>query len=673
MAAFDAAGNVSSQSQAVQVTTSVPTGSCSSPQNLAIGESASQSSTYGNGGAGLAVDGNTTGNSPWTADLQHTQNQSQPWWEVDLGQLSEIQSIQLYNRTSGFQDRLKNFYILLSSAPFNPNASLADHLANGAITSQFFSGSAGAVESFTVNESARYVRIQLSGVGVLHMAEVQVIGCASGSDPCEGAAPVSITPAGPFAENAGTQQLQASPAGGTWSGDVSLSGVFDPSMGAGTYSVSYSYTSPAGCTQVDQTNITVTPVGGCSSPANLALNKVSSQSSTYGNGLPALANDGNRTGSSPWSADLQHTQNESQPWWQVDLGLEGQIDQVRLFNRTGSNLNRLKDFYILVSSSPFPTGASLSSLLADGSITRVFFSGNAGSEEIVALNTVGRYVRIQLSGSGILHMAEVEVIGCGEVVDPCQNNGSTNLAINRTASQSSTYGFGVASIGVDGDRDGSRGPWTNASIIHTQREAQPWWQVDLGSQGEIQEVHIYNRTDCCQPRLKDFYVLVSNIPFSASASLTDLLNNPSVTSTYFPGNAGDSEQIAIGNTGRYVRIQLSSSNEVLHVAEIEVMGCPAASQVQRLAASGEGVEELKEDPFLHLFPNPTSKHVNIVVENASSESSYRFEIYTMTGQRVWERAGSTYEKVDLSGLAKGLYLIKVQSESWTEVKELLVR
>ena len=93
VAAYDAAGNVSAQSQAIQVTTEVPAGTCSNPENLALGETASQSSTYGIGEASYAVDGNTSGTSPWTADLQHTRNESQPWWEVDLGQLSEIETV----------------------------------------------------------------------------------------------------------------------------------------------------------------------------------------------------------------------------------------------------------------------------------------------------------------------------------------------------------------------------------------------------------------------------------------------------------------------------------------------------------------------------------------------------------------------------------------------------
>ncbi|MEM6632597.1 MAG: PA14 domain-containing protein, partial [Bacteroidota bacterium] len=87
---------------------------CETPQNLALGRTARQSSTYGNGVAALAVDGNLIGTSPWSADLQHTNNESQPWWEVDLAARSKIDSIRIYNRSDCCEERLKDFYVLVS-------------------------------------------------------------------------------------------------------------------------------------------------------------------------------------------------------------------------------------------------------------------------------------------------------------------------------------------------------------------------------------------------------------------------------------------------------------------------------------------------------------------------------------------------------------------------------
>ena len=79
------------------------------------------------------------------------------------------------------------------------------------------------------------------------------------ADPCFGTDPVSITPAGPFAQDAGLQQLTATPVGGTWTGSADANGMFDPNLTPGTYEVYYSYDFGGGCTKADTLSITVDP------------------------------------------------------------------------------------------------------------------------------------------------------------------------------------------------------------------------------------------------------------------------------------------------------------------------------------------------------------------------------------------------------------------------------
>ena len=107
-----------------------------------------------------------------------------------------------------------------------------------------------------------------------------------------------------------------------------------------------------------------------------------------------------------------------------------------------------------------------------------------------------------------------------------------------------------------------------------RKEVEPWWQVDLGQEAAIEQINIYNRTGCCTGRLKDFYVLVSSQPFGNN-SLNQLLNSPNVQSTFFAGAAGAQVDIPFLVGGRYVRLQLTSSNQPLHIAEVQVMGCPS--------------------------------------------------------------------------------------------------
>ena len=289
------------------------TGGCSDPQNLALNQPTEQSSTYGLGVSSLAVDGNQIGTSPWSANLQHSRTESQPWWQVDLGTLSELESVRIVNRTDAYQSRLANFYVFVSSSPFSPTSTLEDLLANPDIENFYVRDPIRNVFRLSLGVPGQYVRIQLADRGVLHMAEVEINGCLSEDDPCFAANPVTIEPAGPFFENDGIQSLAASPDGGTWGGSVSEAGVFDPSIGPGTYGVSYTYTNARGCTLTDSLEIPVIPLGKCSNPTNIALNQPAKQSSTLGNGTANLAVDSSRVGSSPGSATSNIQRKKTNP------------------------------------------------------------------------------------------------------------------------------------------------------------------------------------------------------------------------------------------------------------------------------------------------------------------------------------------------------------------------
>jgi lysophospholipase L1-like esterase len=101
----------------------------------------------------------------------------------------------------------------------------------------------------------------------------------------------------------------------------------------------------------------------------------------------------------------------------------------------------------------------------------------------------GRYVRLELAGN-FLHVAEVEVL-----------SGGTNVALRKTATQSSVYNNAVPERAVDGNTNGD---WNAGSVMGTQNSNE-WWEVDLGQAFPIQAIIIYNRTDnpgIAQPRLR---------------------------------------------------------------------------------------------------------------------------------------------------------------------------
>ncbi|MCO6458938.1 MAG: DUF1553 domain-containing protein [Pirellulaceae bacterium] len=106
----------------------------------------------------------------------------------------------------------------------------------------------------------------------------------------------------------------------------------------------------------------------------------------------------------------------------------------------------------------------------------------------------GRYVRIELPGEQkILSLAEVQVF-----------SGDENLAQAGEATQSSTAFDGPSHLAIDGKTDGN---YTAGTTTHTATEANPWWEVDLGSTQPLDRIVVWNRTDNgLHTRLKDFRV-----------------------------------------------------------------------------------------------------------------------------------------------------------------------
>jgi len=149
-----------------------------------------------------------------------------------------------------------------------------------------------------------------------------------------------------------------------------------------------------------------------------AIGKTAGESSIY-LGSPQQAVDGNTNGDFG-AGSVTHTYDSYQPWWQVDLGAATPISTIDIWNRTGCCPDRLSNFYVFTSSTPFAfadAGSTLNAICG----TTVLGSSCAGAKYQTAypapassfsFNLTARYVRVQLTGSGIpLSLAEVVVHG----------------------------------------------------------------------------------------------------------------------------------------------------------------------------------------------------------------------------------------------------------------------
>lgn len=266
---------------------------------------------------------------------------------------------------------------------------------------------------------------------------------------------------------------------------------------------------------------------------NIAAGKPTSQSSTY-TGSPAssaaasLAVDGNTDGVFN-DGSVTSTNYDTNAWWQVDLGSVQPVGLVRVWNRTDCCQSRLSNYDVKISQDG-TTWQTVGTETATSPQTRDF-----------TVNRRARFVRVQLRGTDYLSLAEVQVFA------------AEDLALGKSAWQTSTYAGASASRAVDGNTDGN---WGAGSVSSTNEEWQPKLTIDLGSVYNVGDVHVWNRTDCCSSRLTDFNVLVSS-------------DGVNYSYYYYPGPAPTDAWFSVNTQARYVLVQLTGYG-YLSLAEVQV-------------------------------------------------------------------------------------------------------
>lgn len=91
-------------------------------ENVARKGKAKQISTAYDGPAKLAIDGITNGHFFEAKSTTHTDKETNPWWEVDLGSAHRIEKVTIWNRNDapGIGQRLNGFEVILLDAKRNP-------------------------------------------------------------------------------------------------------------------------------------------------------------------------------------------------------------------------------------------------------------------------------------------------------------------------------------------------------------------------------------------------------------------------------------------------------------------------------------------------------------------------------------------------------------------------
>ncbi|ESO96538.1 hypothetical protein LOTGIDRAFT_159953 [Lottia gigantea] len=151
--------------------------------------------------------------------------------------------------------------------------------------------------------------------------------------------------------------------------------------------------------------------------------------------------------------------------------------------------------------------------------------------------------------------------------------GLVNVAVNKSATQISTYRANVASRAIDGI-DGLMASGSSCSTTESNT-ATPWWQVDIMQDYSIYSVAVTHTANAGQPLAHDFSIMI----YKEGESISD------AELCYYHVGKGAKGKIVMYNCkqiikGRYVRITINGqpgTREFLVLCEVRVFGTQLAS------------------------------------------------------------------------------------------------
>lgn len=156
----------------------------------ALGARARQSSTRTGCAASFAVDGVRDGDRR-SGNVALTRRETNPFWEVDLGEVRAIDEVRLHLCRVGCGEGLRDVVVLVATEPFRHRDAAASALQLGVKLAIVWGplgdlredGKREAFQTIRLTAAGRWVRVQRIGAGVLGLAEVELLGPAATGAP----------------------------------------------------------------------------------------------------------------------------------------------------------------------------------------------------------------------------------------------------------------------------------------------------------------------------------------------------------------------------------------------------------------------------------------------------------------------------------------------------------
>ncbi|ESO96539.1 hypothetical protein LOTGIDRAFT_159954 [Lottia gigantea] len=369
---------------------------------------------------------------------------------------------------------------------------------------------------------------------------------------------------------------------------------------------------------------------------NVAVNKSANQISTYRANVASRAIDGidGLLASESSCSNTNIGTNTATPWWEVDIMQDYSIYSVAVTHTANPGQQLAHDFSIMI----YKEGESISDAelcyyhvgkgakgkivmynckqIIKGRYVRITINGQPGTREFLVLCEVrvfgtqlasikSAYVRLENAELSITPDMTYSVQGYGQCAMKCyvlpmchifsvklvsgyyqcniftQENtllvvcGLVNVAVNKSASQISTYLAYVASRAIDGI-DGlvsSQSSCSNTAVIPTN--PLPWWEVDIMQDYFIYSVVVTHTASAIRQVAHNFSIEI----YKEGESVSD------AELCYYHVGKGTRGKTVMYNCkqiikGRYVRITINGqpgTREFLVLCEVRVFGTHLAS------------------------------------------------------------------------------------------------
>ena len=235
-----------------------------------------------------------------------------------------------------------------------------------------------------------------------------------------------------------------------------------------------------------------------------------------------------------------------------------------------------------------------------------------------------------------------------------------NLAMEGVSGQSSTMDGREASFAVDGDIENS--------YTVTDLEDNPWWEVDLGKIVNLSQINLWNKSDCCISEDSICYVFLSRKPFS-STDLEITKNHENVSSYKFRGKADEKISLAVGDSARYVRVQVGGKF-FLALSEVETFGCIGDEEEKPInnlwfeaecSFVGSAWEKIERENASNgralVVPNLGNKYTITPPIDSKYHLDFNFNIPQTGNYKLWFRSLS-------QGGADDSFWVKVNDGDW---------